>query len=109
MSDASEVIVVRDGALGRLTLNRPAALGALTTGMCEAMIAALMQWREDTDVGAVLIDHAGDRGFCAGGDIRALAESAAKGGAAARAFFATEYRLDHLISVYEKPVITVMD
>src|SRR5215469_1483036 len=107
MSDASEVIVVRDGALGRLTLNRPAALGALTTGMCEAMIAALLEWREDDGVGAVLIDHAGDRGFCAGGDIRALAESATVGGAAALDFFRTEYRLDHLLFAYEKPVVTI--
>ena len=54
----SEVLVRRDGALGRLTLNRPAALGALTTGMCEAMIAALLSWRDDPTLHAVLIDHA---------------------------------------------------
>jgi len=104
-----ELIVSRDGGLGRLTLNRPDALGALTTGMCDGMIAALREWRGDDAVGAVLIDHAGERGFCAGGDIRTLAESAAGDGRAALAFFHTEYRLDHLISIYEKPVITVMD
>jgi enoyl-CoA hydratase len=109
MTDEPELIVSRDGALGRLTLNRPEALGALTTGMCEAMIAALLGWRGDAAVQAVLIDHAGDRGFCAGGDIRALAESAAGDGIEARRFFHTEYRLDHLISVYEKPVVTIMD
>jgi enoyl-CoA hydratase len=105
----SELIVTRDGGLGRLTLNRPEALGALTTGMCDAMIAALRQWRDDDSVAAVLIDHAGERGFCAGGDIRALVESVAGDGVAALAFFDTEYKLDHLISVYDKPVITVMD
>ncbi|HZZ37442.1 MAG TPA: enoyl-CoA hydratase/isomerase family protein [Caulobacteraceae bacterium] len=105
----SEVFVSRDGALGRLTLNRPAALGALTTGMCEAMIAALIDWRSDPTLHAVLIDHAGDRGFSAGGDIRTLAESAAGDGLAARRFFFVEYQLDHLIHSYPKPVITVMD
>lgn len=109
MSDHGELIVRREGGLGRLTLNRPEALGALTTGMCETMIAALRAWRGDAGVEAVLIDHAGERGFCAGGDIRTLAESAAGDGRTALAFFHTEYRLDHLISVYEKPVITLMD
>lgn len=112
MSDAAitqELIVSREGGLGRLTLNRPEALGALTTGMCVGMIAALREWRADPAVEAVMIDHAGERGFCAGGDIRTLAESAAGDGSAARAFFHTEYRLDHLISTYEKPVVAVMD
>jgi enoyl-CoA hydratase len=77
--------------------------------MCQAMTAALLDWRGDAGVVAVLIDHEGPRGFCAGGDIRSLADSAAAGGAAAFAFFHTEYRLNHLISVYPKPVITVMD
>jgi len=104
-----ELIVRVEGALGRLTLNRPQALGALTTGMCEAMTRTLLQWRDAPAIAAVLIDHAGERGFCAGGDIRTLAESAAADGRAAREFFRTEYRLDHLISVYEKPVVTVMD
>src|SRR5262249_33543416 len=108
VTDASELIVSREGGLGRLTLNRPDALGALTTGMCEEMIAALLAWRGDAAVKAVLIDHAG-RGFCAGGDIRALPDSAAGDGVASRRFFHTEYQLDHLISVFEKPVITVMD
>jgi enoyl-CoA hydratase len=105
----SEFIVRRDGALGRLTLNRPEALGALTTGMCEGMIAALREWRDDPAVRTILIDHAGPRGFCAGGDIRTLAESAAGDGVAALRFFHTEYQLDALIVAYPKPVITVMD
>jgi enoyl-CoA hydratase len=59
-------------------------------------------------VRVVLIDHAGERGFCAGGDIAALSRSAAEGGAAARAFFHTEYRLNHLLAVFPKPVVTFM-
>jgi enoyl-CoA hydratase len=77
--------------------------------MCEIMTAALMGWRGDPAVETVLIDHQGARGFCAGGDIRMLAESAAKDGDAARRFFATEYRLNHLLSVYEKPIVVAMD
>ncbi len=112
MSDAEaapEVLVRVEGAVGRLTLNRPEALGALTTNMCELIIAALLAWRGDPAIAAVIIDHVGARGFCAGGDIRALAESVAGDGVAARAFFLTEYRLDHLIFTYDKPVITIMD
>jgi enoyl-CoA hydratase len=105
----SELIVRREGAVGRLTLNRPAALGALTLGMCQAMTAALLEWRGDPAIKAVLIDHEGPRGFCAGGDIRMLADSAAAGGAAAFEFFHTEYRLNHLLAVYETPIVTVMD
>jgi len=104
-----EVICAVEGAVGRLTLDRPRALGALHTAMVEAMTAALLAWRDDPAVEAVLIDHAGERGFCAGGDIRFLAKSAAEGGAGARDFFFKEYRLNHLLMVYEKPVIAIMD
>jgi enoyl-CoA hydratase len=104
-----EVLVARDGGLGRLTLNRPQALHALNTGMCQALTAALLDWRDDPDVQAVLIDHSGERGFCAGGDIRMLADSGAADGRLAREFFFIEYRLNHLLFTYPKPVIAVMD
>ncbi len=104
-----EVLIGIEGAVGRLTLNRPQALGALTANMVALMTRALRAWRTDDRVKAVLIDHAGERGFCAGGDIRALAQSVAGDGVDARAFFFTEYRLDHLIFTYAKPVITIMD
>jgi enoyl-CoA hydratase len=70
---------------------------------------ALLAWRADPDVKAVLIDHTGERGFCAGGDIRMLAESGAGDGAAAREFFFTEYRLNDLLFGYPKPVVALMD
>ncbi len=105
-----EVLARVEGKVGRLTLNRPGALHALTADMCRIMTAALLAWRRDPAVQAVLVDHAeGTRGFCAGGDIRMLAESGAGDGTAARAFFFTEYRLNHLLFVYEKPVVAVMD
>ncbi|MBV8683949.1 MAG: enoyl-CoA hydratase/isomerase family protein [Caulobacteraceae bacterium] len=104
-----EVLTRIEGSAGRISLNRPKALGALTTAMVEAMTDALLSWRSDSQVEAVLIDHIGERGFCAGGDIRFLAESARGDGAAARDFFFKEYQLNHLLMVYEKPVIAVMD
>jgi enoyl-CoA hydratase len=104
-----EVIVAVHGKVGRLTLNRPQALHALTTGMVALMTGALLAWRDDPAIAAVLIDHSGERGFCAGGDIRFLAASAAEGGAGAREFFFTEYRLNHLLFTYSKTVIAIMD
>jgi enoyl-CoA hydratase len=79
--------------------------------MCEEMAAALIAWRSDPTVAAVVIDHAQDtRGFCAGGDVVAVRKSAlGDGGAAGRAFFRAEYRLNHLLFTYPKPVIAFMD
>lgn len=104
-----EVLCRVEGQVGRITLNRPSALHALTTAMCKTMIDALLMWRGDRAVQAVLIDHSGERGFCAGGDIRMLAESGAGDGAQAREFFFTEYRLNHLLFTYSKAVVAVMD
>jgi enoyl-CoA hydratase len=109
VSGAPEVIVRAERGVGRLSLNRPAALNALTTSMCETMTATLLAWRDDPGVSVVVIDHAGERGFCAGGDIRMLAESGAGDGAAARRFFFVEYQLNELLFRYAKPVVAVMD
>jgi len=105
----SDVLTTVDGHAGRIRLNRPKALHALNHAMCEAILAALEQWRDDAGVHAILIDHAEGRGFCAGGDIRMIADSSAADGAAARAFFATEYRLNHRLFTYAKPTIAFMD
>jgi len=77
--------------------------------MCREMIAALTAWRSDPGVELVMLDHSGERGFCAGGDIRTLAESGQGDGVLAREFFFTEYRLDHLLFHYPKPVVAFMD
>lgn len=106
---APEVLCRVESGVGRITLNRPKALHALTLVMCEDMIDALSIWRYDEQVQCILIDHSGERGFCAGGDIRMLAESGAGDAVAARKFFHTEYRLNHLLFTYPKPVVAVMD
>jgi enoyl-CoA hydratase len=108
-ASAPEVLVSVEGAVGRLTLNRPKAIGALTGTMVGLMTRALLAWRDDPAVTTILIDHAGERGFCAGGDIRFLADSAAQGGEGARRFFYTEYQLNDLLFDYPKPVVALMD
>jgi len=104
-----DVLISVEGRIGRLSLNRPKAIHALNLPMCEAMIEAFVAWRDDPAIEAVIIDHSEGRGFCAGGDIRMLAESGAKDGKEARAFFHTEYRLNHLLFTYPKPVVAFMD
>jgi enoyl-CoA hydratase len=116
MNDKSEKIVhdgdivVRElGALRRLTLNRPKALNALTLGMATTMTTYLRAWAGDESVGAVLIDGAGERGLCAGGDLRALYDAAKAEDSLPEKFWATEYHLDVLIARYPKPVVAIMD
>jgi len=109
MSEDPEVLIRVEGAVGRITLNRPGALHALTTNMCRLITEALVTWLDNSIVKLVMIDHAGERGFCAGGDIRMLAESGAGDGRAAREFFFTEYRLNTLLHDYPKPLIAFMD
>ena len=109
MSETCEVLCRIEGSVGRITLNRPRAIHALTTDMCRRMTEALLAWREDPQVELVLLDHAGERGFCAGGDIRMLAESGAGDGRLAREFFFVEYRLNHLLFEYPKPTLAIMD
>ncbi len=104
----TDLITQIDGKAGRLRLNRPAAIHALNTAMCDAVIDTLEAWRADPAVEAVIIDHAEGRGFCAGGDIRMLADSGAKDGVEARAFFHTEYRMNHRLFTYAKPVVAFM-
>ncbi|HML07175.1 MAG TPA: enoyl-CoA hydratase/isomerase family protein [Xanthobacteraceae bacterium] len=106
-----EILVRQERALRRITLNRPKALNALTLDMAVTMTAHLRAWAADPGVGAVLLDGAGERGLCAGGDIRALYD-AAKAGAPfsfPERFWADEYHLDVLIARYPKPVVAVMD
>jgi enoyl-CoA hydratase len=105
-----DVLIRRDGAVGRISLNRSQALHALTTAMCETISRALLEWRDDAGLAAVMIDHAEGRGFCAGGDVAMVRRSALEdGGAAGRGFFHAEYRMNHLLFTYPKPVVAFMD
>ena len=105
-----DVLFTEQGNLGRITLNRPKAINALTHGMIGAIDAALQDWAENQSIKLVLIEGAGERGFCAGGDIRALYDSARAGSfAGPDAFFRDEYRLNARIAQYPKPVVAFMD
>jgi enoyl-CoA hydratase len=105
-----DVSIRVEGGVGRITLTRPSALHALNTPMCAAVLKALIEWAGDDAVNLVLIDHQeGTRGFCAGGDIRMLAESGAGDASEARDFFATEYRMNVALDEFPKPVLAIMD
>jgi len=98
------------GRTGHISLNRPKALHALTLDMCHAMSAALADWACDDGIEAVILDHAEGRGFCAGGDINLLRHSALNdGGKSGREFFHDEYRLNHQMFEYAKPIVAFMD
>ena len=107
MTEATILSEVR-GALGVLILNRPKAINALDVSMMEAVPAVLDAWRSDESVRAVALVGAGERGFCAGGDVRAVRQAHLDGDDAAR-FFRAEYAVDLAVAEYPKPVVAVMD
>ena len=105
-----ELLVRRDGAAGVLSLNRPKAIHALTVEMDHAMTEALLAWRDDPEVKVVILDHAEGRGFCSGGDINLVRQSAlTDGGERGRKFFYEEYQLNHLMFTYPKPIVAFID
>ncbi|WP_395667118.1 enoyl-CoA hydratase/isomerase family protein [Methylocella sp.] len=106
----SEVVIETRGACGVATLNRPAALNALTAGMIVALAEAMDRWERDSAVASVAVRGAGGRAFCAGADIRALYELGRAGRRAEQvAFFHDEYNLDRRIARFAKPVVALVD
>lgn len=108
-SATDEVLIRREGRAGRITLNRPKALNALTYAMVGQVWDALVAWRDDPTIELVILDGAGDRALCAGGDVRSLYDSRAQGSGLARAFWRDEYRLNALIGRYPKPYVAIQD
>ena len=108
-SEQGHVLVRIEGRLGHLTLNRPERINALSLAMVTAVAAALADWADDPDVDAVLIDGAGPRGLCAGGDIREVYEGLHGGGVQPVTFWAIEYEMNAMIAHYRKPVVALMD
>ena len=108
MSDEPEVLFEQRGALGLITLNRPKALNALTHEMCVQMKAQLDDWARDDAIKSVAIRGAGDRAFCAGGDIRALYESAKTKTPYALEFYRDEYILNATIKHFPKPYVAFL-
>ncbi|RZU66874.1 enoyl-CoA hydratase [Microterricola gilva] len=110
MSEEPQVLVSVADGVGRLTLNRPRALNALNAAMIAVLSETLLAWQHDSEVSVVLLDGAGERGLCAGGDIRELyAHTIAGTHDLSRGFFRAEYRLNALIAEYPKPFVAIMD
>ena len=109
----SDVIAQIQGRIGCITLNRPKALNALSLEMVRALTQTLMAWQSDPQVLAVAVRGMGKDApfgsFCAGGDIRFFHQAAHAGDASLGDFFTQEYRLNHLIHTYSKPLIAFMD
>lgn len=112
MSSASELPVLAETIScesGRkvavLTLNVPKTINALTSDMVDILYRHLSEWKDDDSIACVALRGAGDKGFCAGGDVVALRNSSLAQDGEAESFFKREYRLDHLIHVYPKPII----
>jgi enoyl-CoA hydratase len=104
-----DVIINSGEGCGRISLNRPKAINALSFDMCRTIIAGLQSWEFDPEIGAIIVDHNDGRGFCAGGDLRALYEDLRDGGGEVMDFFHAEYRLDHLLFTLAKPSVCFMD
>ncbi len=106
----SDTIIRVERNVGRITLNRPRALNALTHNMVMDIDAALEAWASDSDVRFVLVDGAGERGLCAGGDIRALYDAVVAGDLSVpTVFFRDEYRMNARIARFQKPYVALMD
>ena len=116
MTDVESVVIVdeiktssNDYTIGRLTLNKPKALNALDLEMAGIMLDALQRWQSRNDIVAVVIDAAGEKAFCAGGDIvsmyKSMVEANGQIPAFLETFFETEYTLDYTIHNYSKPIV----
>jgi enoyl-CoA hydratase len=110
MTSEPELLLRKDGRAGRITLNRPKALNAVTYGMVKGIAKALDEWEADDEVQLLVIDAAGDRAFAAGGDIKDLYEQGRAGNFRwGREFWADEYRMNARIASYPKPIVTIVD
>ena len=104
-----DLIVRREGSAGIIRLNRPKAINAMTLEMSEGIDAALDQFEAEPDVAVVVLEGAGERGLCAGGDIRGLHESSKAGGDLGKVFWRQEYIMNARIAKFPKPYVAFMD
>jgi enoyl-CoA hydratase len=109
MTEEGDLIVRREGAAGIIRLNRPKAINAMTLEMSEGIDRALDQFEADPEAALVLLEGAGERGLCAGGDIRGLYESSKAGGDLGARFWRQEYVMNARIGKYPKPYVAFMD
>src|SRR5690625_1063652 len=105
-----EALIWTEGPLGRIRLNRPRAINALTPAMIDIVRVALDDFSADPAIAAIAIDGSGERGLCSGADVRALrAEILERGAEAAAAFWRNEYAMNSQIAALQKPYAAFMD
>ena len=104
-----DILIRREGRAGRITLNRPKALNALTHPMILEITRTLQDWETNPAVEVVILDATGERALCSGGDVMSLYDSWRQGPDFARTFWADEYRLNAMIAAYGKPFLALMD
>ena len=110
MTDEPEIIFGRQGPIATVLLNRPKALNSLTYEMLQELGAKLEAWKTDDSIAAVVVEGAGEKAFCAGGDIRALYDAKKAGEKDYLAeFYRDEYIINHTIATYPKPYIALID
>jgi enoyl-CoA hydratase len=109
VAENEDVLVTVENGVGLITLNRPKAINSLTHPMVTAMSKVLTDWEHNDDIHAVVVDGAGERGLCAGGDLVALYHSARADGSEARQFWYDEYVLNAQIGRFSKPYVALMD
>jgi enoyl-CoA hydratase len=107
--EEGDLIVRREGAAGVIRLNRPKAINAMTLEMSIGIDAALDRFETDPEVAVIVLEGAGERGLCAGGDIRGLWESSREGGDLGARFWRQEYVMNARIAKYPKPYVAFMD
>jgi len=111
-SDAPELIIRTVGNVGHLVLNRPKSLNAISSPMYKELSRQFLAWREDENISAVIIEGAGDRAFCAGGDVKVYLDVQNDEAALKELtvnVFQTEYAMDAMLQEYPKPYIALMD
>ncbi|MDF2096484.1 enoyl-CoA hydratase/isomerase family protein [Aquibaculum arenosum] len=109
MTEEPEILFEQRGPLGLVTLNRPKALNALTLGMIRELQTRLDAWAQDPSVAVVAIQGAGEKAFCAGGDVRAVWYAGKEGGSLTREFFYEEYTVNRTIHAFPKPFVALVD
>lgn len=110
MSTFQDVLFSIENGHGRIVLNRPEALNALSLDMIDAVSAQLAAWEMRADIKAIIITGAGDKAFCAGGDVKAVRDAKRRGDfGLIEDFYRREYTLNHRLATYRKPIIAVMD
>jgi enoyl-CoA hydratase/carnithine racemase len=103
-----DILFKETAGIGFITLNRPDVLNALSTEMCLAFHEKLNEWQADENIQAVVINGAGGKAFCAGGDVRAIVEQGHEDNQMAQDFFSTEYKMNAGLYHFKKPFIVIL-